>query len=252
MKRPTELSAEHKRDWEELADFDACWAILSDPDKKFGGWEIDEFLESGRVEVAAAMRQAEQLGYPEHRRSALDFGCGYGRLTRALSEYFESCVGVDVSGEMVAGAERINADAPTCRFVVNDRADLNSFSDSEFDMVFTKIVLQHVPDRDVIRNYISEFVRILKPGGLAVFQLPSFIPLKHRLQPVARAYRLLRKLGVSSDVLFTKLHLQPMRMSYLPENEVSALLAEHGSHLLKIETERQPTGSVSSTYFATH
>jgi predicted TPR repeat methyltransferase len=35
------------------------------------------------------------------RRAELDFGCGIGRLTRALSPELDECYGVDVSLRMV-------------------------------------------------------------------------------------------------------------------------------------------------------
>ena len=42
-----------QRHWEQLAAQDPLWAILTDPQKKDGGWNRDEFFASGRVEAAA-------------------------------------------------------------------------------------------------------------------------------------------------------------------------------------------------------
>ncbi|HZI58619.1 MAG TPA: hypothetical protein VFF39_17695 [Verrucomicrobiae bacterium] len=38
----------HARDWEEMAAIDPLWAILSAPEKRFGSWDIDEFLRTGQ------------------------------------------------------------------------------------------------------------------------------------------------------------------------------------------------------------
>ena len=55
------------------------------------------------------------------------------------------------------------------------------------------IVLQHVPDREAIESYVREFCRVLRPGGLAVFPLPSHIPAIFRLQWRRRLYLGLRR-----------------------------------------------------------
>lgn len=72
----------HKQDWDDLADIDPFWAILSYPEQKFGGWDIDKFFLTGDQEIERVMGFATQLGYPLGRELALDFGCGVGRLTR--------------------------------------------------------------------------------------------------------------------------------------------------------------------------
>ena len=35
------------------------------------------------------------------RSRSLDFGCGIGRLTQAMAEFFEVCDGVDISPTMI-------------------------------------------------------------------------------------------------------------------------------------------------------
>ena len=64
------------------------------------------------------------------------------------------------------------------------------------DFIYSRIVLQHVNSRYAVRSYLSEFARVLAPGGLLVFQLPSHIPIRHRVQPRPRTYSLLRGVGV--------------------------------------------------------
>ncbi len=179
----------HRQDWEELAEQDPLWAILSDPAKAHGAWDIDEFFATGREEIDRVMAQADRLRLPRQHGRALDFGSGYGRLTRAISDHFDSTVGVDISAEMVRAASRLGDADRTIEFVVNDRDDLSLFGPSEFDFVYSNIVLQHVPNAEMIpRRYVAEFVRVLTPGGLVVFQLPTEIPFRYRLQPRRRAY----------------------------------------------------------------
>lgn len=99
----------HKRDWEDLGKVDPLWAILSSPEKKFGNWNIDDFFVTGTIEIDKAMACAAKLGHPAGREVALDFGCGVGRLTRALARHFRHCHGVDISESMLARARELNA-----------------------------------------------------------------------------------------------------------------------------------------------
>ena len=137
------------------------------------------------------------------------------------------------------------------RFVV-DR-DLGRFADDSFDLVYSNIVLQHVPDRRAIESYIAEFCRIVRPGGLVAFQLPSHIPVIYRLQWQRRLYSGLRRLGVSAPFLYQRLHLQPMTTSYIPERAIVRLLTSLNTRVLAVETEPAAAngGLKHSTYYAT-
>jgi hypothetical protein len=83
--------------------------------------------------------------------------------------------------------------------------------------------------------YTREFIRILSPDGLLVFQLPRYIPWKNRIQPRRRIYRLLRALGISEGYLLRSLKLTPMRMNFVPEGRVKDLVQAAGGMVLTIE-----------------
>jgi ubiquinone/menaquinone biosynthesis C-methylase UbiE len=247
--------SQQERDWNELAELDPYWAILTRPGMRFGAWDSDEFFATGEVEIEEVMRHAAQLGHPEGRERALDFGCGLGRLTRPLAGRFDECVGVDISEGMVRGARELNADVPGATFVVNPAADLGRFDDASFDLVYSVIVLQHVPDRDAIESYVAEFCRVLRPGGLAIFQLPSHIPKIFRLQWRRRLYLGLRRLGLRAAFLYRRLHLLPIAMSSIPEAGIVALVTSNGARVLEVETSGATgllnAGLRSSTYYVT-
>lgn len=240
---------DHRQDWEDLAQVDPCWAILSDPKKKFGSWDFKEFFRTGEVEFEKVMQHAARLGHPIQRKRALDFGCGLGRVTRAMSAHFDECVGVDISDTMVAKARELNADRDKCKFILLDSDDLGIFPRDSFDLIYSNIVLQHLPTRRLIESTISEFVRVLKPGGLGVFQLLSFVPVKYRLQPTRRLYGLLRMLGFSHDLLYRSLKLTPIRQNYLPERRVLGLLERLGASSLETQRTTVPNISVRSCVY---
>jgi SAM-dependent methyltransferase len=243
--------ATQRRDWEDLSRLDPLWAVLSEPSKRFGGWSPEEFLESGERDVESFLKVCGRHGLPRSHRRALDFGCGAGRLTRALSYRFESCVGVDIAQHMIDVARDLNRDRPGCEFLLNADADLARFEDASFDFVVSHIVLQHVPGRDAILRYIDDFVRVLRPGGALVFQLPSSVPVWARLHLSRRLYLILRRLGVSADTLYTRLRLQPMHMSFLASDVVSRRLEDGGAQVIELVTASEPNGLVSAGYYAT-
>jgi len=247
--------AAQRRDWDELAELDPYWAICTTPGKRFGAWDTDEFFATGEREIAAVLAEAEPLGVPGAWGEALDFGCGFGRVTRALAGRFERCVGVDIAPRMVDGARALNADRPACEFRVNPGSDLAQFGDGRFDLVYSSIVLQHVPRRDWIESYLAEFARVLRPGGAIVFTLPSHIPLVYRAQWRRRLYHGLRRLGVPADTVYRRLRLQPIAMSFLDERSVTSTLQRGGARVLRAQTWGASgvanSGVRSTRYFAT-
>ncbi|TCO42737.1 FkbM family methyltransferase [Dokdonella fugitiva] len=158
-----------RRVWETLGRDDPLWAVLSHRDKRGRRWDLDEFLATGSLEVDAQLAVLSARGYPRGRALALDFGCGAGRLTRALAAHFERAIGVDVSSTMVETARRLNADVANVEFRRNASARIEGIADASVDFVFSHITLQHIP-ADLAAGYVDEFFRILAPGGVAAFQ----------------------------------------------------------------------------------
>ena len=157
--------------WERMATADPLWAILTDPEKTGRRWDPEEFFRSGESDVNRTMEEIANLGVHAARGSALDFGCGVGRLTQSLAKHFDHVDGVDISESMIALANQYNV-SERCRFTVNSAGTLAGFPANSYDFICSIIALQHIPPR-YIRNYLQEFLRMLKPNGVLAFQLPS-------------------------------------------------------------------------------
>lgn len=228
-------SPRHQEDWDRLAEVDPLWAVLTAPGRRGGGWDEAEFFATGEAEIAHVLGQAELLGRPTGRRRALDFGCGVGRLTRALAARFETAVGVDISAGMIEEARRLNAGEPACEFLLNTSPDLAQLESRSFDFVYSSIVLQHLPSVRDIEGYLAEFLRVARPDGLVVFGLPNRIPFPYWLQPRRRLYALLRAIGVSEPWMLRRTPLTPMRMTPMPHADVLRVLAEGQAELLFTE-----------------
>ncbi|EGB16449.1 Methyltransferase type 11 [Pseudodesulfovibrio mercurii] len=163
---------ELQRNWNTFGREDPLWAVASQPDKVDNGWDVQEFFETGTRYVARIVQWMETNGLPAGRGAALDFGCGVGRLTQPLCDHFKTCVGVDIAPSMIARAKEYNRFGARCVYRLNETDDLGLFPNGSFDMVHTAHVLQHIRPEVAIR-YIAEFLRVLKPGGLAAFHCPS-------------------------------------------------------------------------------
>ena len=91
---------------------------------------------------------------------SLEVGCGYGRLTPTFAEMSAEHIAVDINSNALANARRAY---PDCNFRTASATEL-PFSDSDFDLVTTWTVLQHIPP-DRIGVACDELRRVLAPGG---------------------------------------------------------------------------------------
>lgn len=76
--------------------------------------------------------------------SVLEFGCGYGRMSKIMLENFHPSryVGIDISPDLIIEAKQLTSRFPDCRFENTAIQDFKS--DEKFDLVFGTEVLQHV------------------------------------------------------------------------------------------------------------
>ncbi|MFC5287025.1 class I SAM-dependent methyltransferase [Actinokineospora guangxiensis] len=223
---------EVRRDWTLLGESDPLWAVYVAPGKRGGRWDVEQFLALGRADVAAERARLAELGRPTSWERALDFGCGAGRLSQALAEHAGSVVGVDVSAPMLATARSLDRSGGRCEFVLNDAPDLRRFADGSFDLVYTALVLQHLP-RPVIEGYLPEFVRVLAPGGTGVLHC-STSPLwtvKGTIWRLAPS----RLIGLGQRLFLG--YPAPMRMTALPERRVEELVRAAGGTVLSKRAE---------------
>jgi len=240
----------NKEEWEELSELDIYWAILADSEKKFGKWDIKDFFKTSEQEINNLVKLAKKLGCLLEQEVALDFGCGIGRITRQLARYFKKCYGVDISENMIARAKKLNSSLLNCEFVINTKDNLAVFSDNYFDLIYSKLVLQHLPDKKLIKNYISEFVRTLKKKGLLMFQLPCYVPLSEKIQLRPGFYKVLKWAGINKKFLYENLKLNPsMTMNSLPEKEIIKLLEGLDVKILKIQKDKSAGPLIKSRIY---
>lgn len=102
--------------------------------------------------------------------SVLDVGCGTGSLAIAARQHVGPAgivTGIDASPEMIARAEKKAARARTNVAFEQAPAQELPFPAAQFDVVFTTVMLHHLPraSRD---QCAQQMRRVLKPGGRVV------------------------------------------------------------------------------------
>ena len=154
-----------------------------------GGWDelFDEsylatyvpFLDDERTRAEAL--GAVALAGLEPGAEVLDAPCGFGRHALVLAEAGYRVTGVDRSPVQLAEAERRRADAEWPRLLRADYREL-PFPDASFDAALCLFSALGYLDRAGDVGVLSEFRRVLRPGGALV------VETMHR-DRLARIYR---------------------------------------------------------------
>ena len=232
------------RNWQRLGELDPLFAVLTFKDKQGGKWDREDFFKTGEIEIQNTFAYISSLGLASPHGKALDFGCGVGRLTQALAEYFREVTGVDIASSMIELAQQYNRYGAKCRYYVHTANDLRLFPDRSFDFVYSKITLQHVEPR-YAENYIKEFLRVLAPQGILFFQLPSGpSPFYPRTAPAGFRNSLKSFIPSPALTLFYRIkhHYHPvLEMHAIQKNEVVGLIESCGGKVLGIR-ENQDAG----------
>jgi ubiquinone/menaquinone biosynthesis C-methylase UbiE len=92
-----------------------------------------------------------------------------GQTKRMLHIAPEPCLGPRISS--CKGVEYVSGDLESGRAMTVVDVTNIQFADCSFDVIYCSHVLEHVPDD---AKAMSEFVRVLRPNGWAILQVPIF------------------------------------------------------------------------------
>lgn len=136
--------------------------------------------ELGRVDVHARNLCATLLDHVGTAARVLDVGCGTGGTTVALALSglgAEQVIGVDASASTIeAACVRARSHGLSydhVRFEHVPAGSLLPFQDGWFDLVTCVSVLEFIGHEDARRGFVSEFLRVLRPGGHLFLATPN-------------------------------------------------------------------------------
>jgi SAM-dependent methyltransferase len=224
--------------WNALGTEKPHWSVWSVPE--FAGSMTPklhaEFYESGAKELSAIEQTLARVGRSfSDVRHLVDFGCGLGRFTINAAGVVAEATGVDFSDThlQLAGAEA------TARGLTNvswgRQNGLRPIDLQPYDFWYSRIVLQHNPP-PLIRRWLSQGLSGLQPGGIAVFQIPTY-SVKYSFS--TKEY--LKELDDAPDI----------EMHCLPQRDVLEIIEKSSCRILEIREDNAvdiPRYWVSNTF----
>ena len=164
-------------------------------------------------------------------KTAVEYGCGLGRVTLPLAERFASVHGYDISPTHLAGARARAQSLGTTNIGFHLGAD-DFFTDLEkCDFFYSNIVFQHNPP-PIAMELIRLALKSLKPSGLAAFQC----------QVYRKDYRF------SLPDYLAEPPKSDMEMHAVPQAEVFAMIASSGCTLVEVREDGIRPGVLSNMF----
>ena len=133
-----------------------------------------------QLDVDKALTRVEALRKlaPIEGKKLLEIGSGYGtNLAVFVKDFGIDGYGVEPDGEglgrsYASSRELFAANGIDPNRIVAAVGEALPFADQTFDLIYSSYVLEHVRDPEKV---LTEAVRVLKPGGMAVFELPNHL-----------------------------------------------------------------------------
>lgn len=218
------LFAHIQERWTALGETAPHWSVLSAP--QYEGQLSEETTDNFYATATAEGEILERILARANREAAnyadcFEFGCGVGRMTLQLGKMFPKVTGCDISKSHLELARQ----AATRRGAVNVRFQLASTTDfgmpGTFDFWYSRIVLQHNPP-PMIEAILARALHQLRPGGLAVFQVPTYA--------IDYSFEIDRYLQTMKDNADVEMHC-------IPQARVFALAEAEGCRILEVRED---------------
>lgn len=150
--------------WDDAAGENAAWYVATGYTE-----ENDAFFAQGAQETDFFLGFC---GVAVHSEDVvLEIGAGVGRMTKRLAALGQRVIACDISAEMLSRAKVNLAALSNVDYVVVPGDGTLPVESGSVDVVFSYIVLQHVPTRADQVRYLAEAIRVLAPGGRLAIQV---------------------------------------------------------------------------------
>lgn len=180
---------------------------------------IDAFWASGSKESARVQSMLMKHGFDSTAsKICVEYGCGVGRVTSPLARMFKEVYAYDVSSTRLEMA-RARAESTNIEFVLCTH-DIFRTGLQKCDFFYSNIVLQHNPP-PLIQKLISIALEALRPGGIAIFQVPTYAS--------GYSFRIREYLDRQKQ--------NDMEMHVFPQPEIFALIATASCELREVRED---------------
>jgi len=126
-----------------------------------------EILDRATAEIVARLDEWRVL---KPNMTALDIGCGIGRLEAALAPRLRRMTGIDVSPGMIEEAQRRCAALANVEFAVCDGMSLAALAGRRFDLILAVDAFPYLVAADLAlaERHIADAAHLLPRGGVLV------------------------------------------------------------------------------------
>ena len=220
--------------WEQVARTDPYWGVLTKEDYRSATLTEDArrrfFLLGEQAVVRALGVLAQRFGCPERFDTALEFGCGVGRLLMPLARRSGRAMGVDAAPTMLRLCAENAREAGLDNIEL--ATDLGEFGlePGSLDLVISFLVLQHIPS-EAGYGHFAALLKLVRPGGWGAIQLTyaneiGFI--RNESRDTGVPYRYYQRLGDQILRLVKgAAEPEPMLMNHYNLNEIMCILLDN-------------------------
>jgi SAM-dependent methyltransferase len=191
------------RYWQTLGDSNPYWGVLTADTfhaDNLTGAAVEELYSSGEAQIDSVFEVVRRhLDADFTPASALDFGCGVGRLLIPLAQRCGAALGIDVSDGMLQRARsRCDRLGLSNVRLLQDGGELAGVSE-RFDLIHSFIVFQHIPcprGEAIARRLLQ----LLNDGGVGVLHFTYFKMPRSRRHKLRRIIEWLRLYRLASAI----------------------------------------------------
>jgi 2-polyprenyl-3-methyl-5-hydroxy-6-metoxy-1,4-benzoquinol methylase len=240
------LTDDTDKSWREFGRREPYFGVFSA--ERFRAKNLDdaalgEFFSSGESHVTEILASARRIAPSMTNSSALDFGCGVGRLVLPLSSAFQSVTGVDISEDYIAEAKRNCERRGITNTDFSETVEALAARGRRYDLVHSSIVFNHIPwPRG--KEIIAAMFGLLNPDGVMAIQILH----RHKGGLLRRMGRWARRNFLPLNWLFNMARRRPifeplMQGNAYPLDTLLPLLAQLGGDHIHVRPEPQPGGA---------
>jgi SAM-dependent methyltransferase len=226
-----------KNSWTHMGNEIPHFSVLTN--KNFLPDQISEnvanFWHSGEMESRGIFEILNRYDFGSFdTKVCVEYGCGVGRVTSHLAVKFSEVCGMDISQPHldIAEARVKELGLLNVKFVLCAENSLTKIPQCDF--FYSRIVFQHNPP-PVIYQLIKKLLEALKPNGIAIFQVPTYIV----------GY------NFSIEEWLIKEHGMGMQMHCLPQSVICELIDTCNCNVLEIREDNStgaPQKYLSNTF----
>lgn len=168
-----------RKAWERLGAADPYWSVLTSDEYRMSNmdeYNLKKFYGTGYNECISILRTLERIGAIQEKSDAAkleitEIGCGTGRVTKSLTEFFGKVNAFDISSGNMEIARKMVKNTNVNFFLIKNMNEYEKLPLS--DVVYSMIVLQHnCPP--VIEYMVDKMLGSLRKNGVAIFQVPTY------------------------------------------------------------------------------